>query len=284
MPSSRAVTVRLLLFLNSVCSMMSFSVSATCRPSEGSRPRARFGELDGRVVPRADVPGENVRRQVLGGQDAFAAVNHRPLNDVLQFADVARPRVVDQGIEHRVIDAADHDAVLLLEAGDEPLRERDDVDLPLAKRRDVELQHVEAVVKVGPEPALLDERLQFEVAGDDQPGLRAVGAVRTDRLELARLDHPQQLHLLLGAEDVDFVEQHRPATGREELAFLVGVGAGERAFDVAEQFAFDQLAGQGSAGDVQERLAALAPSSRGSGSTRYVLPEPVSPMSRIVTS
>ena len=50
------------------------------------------------------------------------------------------------------------------------------------------------------------------------------------------------------------------------------MGAGERAFDVAEQFAFDQLARQCAAGDVQKRLPAAA-RLRESVATGYVLPD-----------
>ena len=197
-------------------------------PSEGDIGRdGSTGHGDGGVVGRAGLAGENVRGEVFGGQHTVAAVDHGPLNDVLQLADVAGPGVLEDGVEEAVLDAVDGDAVLGGELDDELLGQRDDVDLPLTERRDLELQHAEAVVQVGAETRLLDQRLQIEVAGHDQPGLRLQGAVRPHRLELAGLDDAQEFDLLLQSEDIDFVEQHRPATGGHELALLVGVGAGE---------------------------------------------------------
>ena len=80
--------------------------------------------------------------------------------------------------------------------------------------------------------------------------------VAADRFVLARLDHAEQLGLLFGRQDVDFVEQQRAAAGGGELAFAVAVGPGERAFDVAEQFALDQIRRQSAAGDGAEAVFA----------------------------
>ena len=53
----------------------------------------------------------------------------------------------------------------------------------------------------------------------------------------------------------DFVEKDRALVGDFEQAALVLVGAGEGAFDVAEQFAFEQSLGKRATVDGDERLA-----------------------------
>ncbi len=75
-----------------------------------------------------------------------------------------------------------------------------------------------------------------------------------DRLERALLQHAQQLHLHGGRGGVDLVEKERAAVGGQESAGLVGDRAGERAFHVPEQFAFQQRFGQCAATDFDERL------------------------------
>ncbi len=54
-------------------------------------------------------------------------------------------------------------------------------------------------------------------------------------MNLPVLQHAQDLGLRLQAHGADFVEEERAAIGNFEQAFLAGDGAGERAFDVAEE-------------------------------------------------
>ena len=79
---------------------------------------------------------------------AVAAVNHGSLHHVFQLADVARPRIIHQGVEHPGIDLVDANLMFLGELPDELLRQRNDIDFAMPQRRDRELQHVEAIVQV----------------------------------------------------------------------------------------------------------------------------------------
>ena len=60
----------------------------------------------------------------------------------------------------------------------------------------------------------------------------------------------------LQAHVADFVEKQRAAIGFLEFARLVGAGAGERPFAMAEQFAFDQVFGNRRAVDFDKHLLA----------------------------
>ncbi len=61
------------------------------------------------------------------------------------------------------------------------------------------------------------------------------------------VERPQNFGLRLQAHVADFVEEQRAAVGLLKLSFLVGGGAGKRAFAMAEQFALDQVFGNGGA-------------------------------------
>ena len=73
-----------------------------------------------------------------------------------------------------------------------------------------------------------------------------------------------------------------PPFGQRHLAQLVGRRAGEGAFDVAEEFAFQQLAGQAGTTDGDEGIFLLRRCWRATARATHVLPVPLSPSNRIV--
>ena len=120
-----------------------------------------------------------------------------------------------------VFHALDPLAGALRVLADEVFDEYGDVLAPLAQRRDLDRDHVEPVEEILLELALGDELPQVAVGGGDHADVDALGALRPERLELALLQHAQQLRLQRGAERRDLVEQDRAAVGEGEPAFLV---------------------------------------------------------------
>ena len=78
--------------------------------------------------------------------------------------------------------------------------------------------------------------------------------VFADAADFAAFQHAQQFGLHRLGQLADFVEEQRAAVGDFEQADAMFVGAGEAAFAMAEQFAFDQAFGQCAAVDGHERL------------------------------
>ena len=72
-------------------------------------------------------------------------------------------------------------------------------------------------------------------------------------LELAGLEHAQQLACWLSGHVGDFVEEQRAAVGQLEAADAVGLGVGEGAADVAEQLALEDALGDAAGVDRDER-------------------------------
>ena len=79
-------------------------------------------------------------------------------------------------------------------------------------------------------------------------------SVPPSALELALLQHAQQLHLRAEVDVADLVEKQRAAVGQLEAALLPRLRAGERALLVAEQLGLDQALGQRRAAHLDERL------------------------------
>ena len=124
----------------------------------------------------------------------------------------------------------------------------------VAQRGNKKGNDVEPVKQVFPEVAFLDLLLQVLVGGGDHTDIHGEVIARAYRGEALLLDDAQDLGLGAQAHVADFVQEERAAVGLLELAHLVFHGPGERAFHVAEQFAFDQFLGDGGAVDFHEGL------------------------------
>ena len=144
-------------------------------------------------------------------------------------------------------------------AADEEVDEHRQVLDALAQRRQPHRNHVEAVVEIFAERAVLDRALEVDVGRRDQPERGADRPSAADALDLALLDRAQQLGLQVELQIADLVEEQRAAVGQLELADALLQRAGERALLVAEQRALDQLARNRRHVDGDERAPRDAP-------------------------
>ena len=111
------------------------------------------------------------------------------------------------------------------------------------------------MVQVFAEHALLDQVVEIAVGGDDHAHVDRDGAIAADAFHLAFLEHAQEFGLHEDRHVADLVEEQGAVVGLLELADVAGGGAGEAAFFVAEEFAFDQLGGHRGAVQGDERPA-----------------------------
>src|SRR3546814_4108108 len=68
-------------------------------------------------------------------------------------------------------------------------------------------------------------------------------------------EHAEQFHLHVETHVTDFVEEERAALARFEMADATGMGAGEAALFMPDEFGFDEFAGNRAAVDRGEGLA-----------------------------
>ena len=127
---------------------------------------------------------------------------------------------------------------------------------PLAQRRQPQRHHVEAEEQILAEQALLDQDAQILVARRDDAHVGLDRGAAADGGVFALLQHPQQAGLRLHRHVADFVEKQRAALGLLEPAGGAGIGAGERAAFMAEQFRFDEIARDRRHVDGDERAVA----------------------------
>ena len=126
----------------------------------------------------------------------------------------------------------------------------------IPQRRHHDVDDVQAVEQVLAERPLLDHVSQVAIGRGDHAHVDdSPAAVGADFLELAGLEESQKEALHPKRHLAHFVQEDRSHVGRLELAWLVPIGAGEAALDVAEELGLEQCLGQAGAVDGREDMA-----------------------------
>ena len=106
---------------------------------------------------------------------------------------------------------------------------------------------IDPEVEVAAETFVLDHGAQVAVGRRYQPEIGGQPVEPADPAIGAGFEQAQQLDLEGERQLADLVEEQRAATGRFDQPLLAVAGAGERAFLVAEEFAFEQRFGHSGA-------------------------------------
>ena len=149
-------------------------------------------------------------------EDRAGRENDGALDGVFQLAHVAGPTVAKEkrfGVLGENGGRRRHHGGAPLH---EKFRERDDVDRPIAKRRDEERHAVQTKEEIRAEFAATRELAQIAVGRRDDAHVDLARLVRTDARDLARFEHAQELGLRLLRQLADFIEEDGAAVGRFE--------------------------------------------------------------------
>ena len=188
------------------------------------------------------------------GTDGRPRAEHTgPLDDVLEFAHVARPAVLQKQLPGLIGQAVDRLAHLGGDAGDEMVGEQEDVVAALAQGRQDDVDDAQAEIEVLTEGAAAHLFLEVHVGGGDHPDIDVQRRVLAHRVEGALLEEAQEAQLHERRDVADLVEEQGAAVRLEDAAETVAVGAGERALAVPEQLALQERLGDGGAVDLDQR-------------------------------
>jgi hypothetical protein len=135
------------------------------------------------------------------------------------------------------------------------LRQREDVLMPFAQRRQSQDQHGEPIEEIVAEPSLAHRRYQVAVGGCDDTHVHRSRLALTDPLDLAFLEDTQQTHLGFRRHVADFVEKKCPAVAGLEPSRTVRDSSSESAFGMPKQFRVKQVTRNRSAVHRRPRLA-----------------------------
>src|SRR5262245_17381743 len=214
------------------------------------------GQRLGRANLRGLVGQGDVERQIVELDDRPLRQDHAALDHVLELAHVARPAV---GLERRQrfgrrpLDPLVEAAIV---TANEVIDEERHVLDPLPEWRDDDRHDVEPLVQIVAEGAARDGLPEVRVGRGDEPDVDLDRARAADALDLALLEHPQELHLEVGPQGADLVEEQGAPLCQLELSELPLVGSGERAPLVAEQLGLDERLGDRRGIDGDERPVA----------------------------
>src|SRR4051812_35071567 len=120
---------------------------------------------------------------------------HGLLQNALQLADVAGPRVGAQPLHRIRRDLADLAAELATESAHVVQREQRKVLATLAKRWQVDREHAEAIEQVEPEATIRDALLEVVMSRGDQADIGPDRLVTADAFERLFLEQPEHLGL-----------------------------------------------------------------------------------------
>ncbi len=113
------------------------------------------------------------------------------------------------------------------------VNERGNFVAAFAKWGNREADHVQAVVQILAEPALLDQLLEISVGCRDDADVDGQRAF-AERADFTGLEKPQQLRLQIHTQFPNLVEEQRPAFGGSDESRIVAIGAGKRTTTIAE--------------------------------------------------
>ncbi len=210
-----------------------------------------FGLLNKRAAREPEVGGFDHR--------AFGQQN-RVVDDVFEFADIARPGMALKqfhGLRAKGQIGPPQPFPIEIE---EIMRQRLDVGRALSQGGQPNRGDVQAKVEVFAKMLRLHRRFQIHIRRRDDADIDANGTPRPDANDLALLQHPKQLDLQGQRQVADLVEHEGAPPRRLEPAKLRLEGAGERAFFVAEQLGLGEGIAEGAAiyGDERPRRACAA--------------------------
>src|SRR5207248_5834655 len=116
----------------------------------------------------------------------------------------------------------------------------------LPQWRQFKRNNIQPVKKIRSEFSLVDFCVEALVGGGDNPDVHANRGATADRLKSLFFEHAQDLGLNVSAHIANLVEKKRRPVCQFKLTFLGSGSTGKCTLDVAEEFRFDQLFGDGS--------------------------------------
>src|ERR1700722_5540564 len=147
-----------------------------------------------------------------------------------------------EGMKHFLGKRRSFALVLYFEQGQKVIGERWDVFATFAKRRQIQSDDVDAVEEVLAEAAGVDFVLEFAVSGADDAGVGAALLGVADAAVGAVLKELRRFGLEAQNEPADFAQEEGAVFGEFDVAGLGGVGVGEGALLMAEEFALEKRA------------------------------------------
>src|SRR6201987_75902 len=132
---------------------------------------------------------------------------HRAFDQIFEFAGIAGPGVIHQGIHHIRGNVFDVLVLAAAEYLDEIAHQERNVFRTLAKRRNMDGENTQPVVKIAAKLALRHQGGEVVVGGRDYAHVHVLGPVPAEPFEFLLLQNAQQFRLQLERQVTHFVKK-----------------------------------------------------------------------------
>src|SRR5882757_5333442 len=182
--------------------------------------------------------GADLAQAKVGGlYTGTAGHEHGAFNCVIEFPHVARPAVCEHGFQGTRLKAGGWLAIARGIAGKKVPGKHGDIFAAVTQWGKMNLDGVEAEQEIFAEAALGALLLQVGVGSREQTHIHSPGLRRANPLQVASLEHAQQLGLLAHGDIGNLIQEESPPVGEFEAANAICACIGKRSFYVAEELA-----------------------------------------------
>src|ERR1700736_825688 len=210
-----------------------------------------------RLLRQADSTGIPGQPGCIHRKHAIRTDNDRPLNNILQFANIARPGIGSKQFDRSFIDLFKVLAHVLGKSMDKVFQQPQNVVLPFAKRGNLDREYVQSVVEVRAKCPVCNGGIQIAISCRNYADIDLDGLRAADTFEFTFLQHPQECNLSVQRQLADFVEENGSSARQFKSTEAALHRPGERALFVAKEFGRNQRWGKSCA--VHAHEGALRP-------------------------
>lgn len=165
-------------------------------------------------------------------------------DDIAQFSDISRPRVLKHGLEYFFIDTVDGSLARLVEFVDEVPCECFDIAFAFDEAWQVERNDAYAVHEIFTKASRFDESAEGLVGCGEHAYVDAHGVCAAEGNECPLLEYAQESCLNIERKLRDFVQEDGAVIGEGEEAFAIFDRASECAAHVSKKFGCEQFWGE----------------------------------------
>ena len=194
-----------------------------------------------------------IGRQHVGRHPPAVIQHHDIADDVQQLAHISRPGQLQEQPAHLRIKAVKGPVFFRRKPGQGRFGNFDHIRAPVAQGRHMDGNDIQAVVQVFAELSPAHRLQRVAVGGADDPDVHLARPRGPDRLHHGCLQKPQQFGLQRHIHFADLVQKQRAPIRRRRRARLVGNRPGKAALHMAEHFGLQQIGGNRTAVQGNER-------------------------------
>jgi hypothetical protein len=173
---------------------------------------------------------------------------------MFEFPYIPRPVVIHDLFKNTLADLSDPDACFFRKFLNKISCQHRNILPPGPERWQANGKYIQAVVKVGSEPARLHFLIQVAIGGGDDPHINVDGILATYSFNLPFLQSAKQLNLQFQRQLTYFIQEKGAIVRLFEFAQPSIRCTGKTTPFVSKQFRFNEIGGQGRAIHLDHRL------------------------------